>query len=291
MSRIQVVGLFTYPVKGMQGVSHRGAVNVNARGLNLDRRFMLVDPSGRFITQRECPELASHWVLIEGGGRPYLKIHCERWASLVQMPGVFRWEEGERISVTVWDDTVEAIVQDDEANQFLSRSLGRPVRLVYIPDSTVRPSRKQRADTEQVLNGFADGFPFLLTSEESLAALNAKIDSEMKIGMDRFRPNIVVRGCTDAFEEESWRVFRIGDVTFYGMKRCARCIVTTTDQKTGVRMGKEPLKALAAHRRFGNDVCFGMNLNHANTGSIHVGDEVEIIERGKPFFANRKMSI
>lgn len=291
MSRIQVTGLFSYPVKGMRGVSHGGVVSVTARGLDLDRRFMLVDPEGRFITQRESPELATHEVSLVDEGGPYLKIHPIRWGSLLQIPGVFNWEEGERILVTVWDDTVEAVVQNDEVNSLLSRSLKRPVRLVYMPFATERPSRGQTRDGENVLNGFADGFPFLLTSEESLDHLNGVIAGGPRITMDRFRPNIVVSGCAEAFEEETWRVFRIGNVTLYGMKRCGRCIVTTTDQESGERMGKEPLRALAGYRRFGNDVCFGMNLNHANTGPIQVGDEVEVIERGQPFIANKKMAI
>ncbi len=290
MSLLKVVDLFTYPVKSMQGESH-DEVRVTERGPEHDRRFMLVDPEWRFITQRECPELATHSVQIIQEGGPYLKIHGERWTSLVQMPGVFRWEEGERVTVTVWNDMVEAVVQDDETNAFISRSLGRPVRLVYIPESTERLSRGQRRDDDRVLNGFADGFPFLLTTEESLASLNRKIESGVTVGMDRFRPNIVVRGCIDGFEEETWRVFRIGDMIFYGMKRCGRCNITTTNQKSGERMGKEPIKALAAHRRFGNDVCFGMNLNHEGTGVIHVGDRVEIIERGEPFIANKKIAI
>lgn len=290
MPNVRVAGLFTYPVKGMRGGSYQ-EVRVTERGLEHDRRFMLVDPDGRFITQRECPELATHEAYITPEGGPYLKIHVERWSSLIQMPGVFNWDRGERIPVTVWGDTVEAVVQADEANRFLTRSLERSVRLVYMPFTADRSSRGQRSDDEHVLNSFADGFPFLLTSEESLVELNRLIVEEGAIAMDRFRPNIVVSGCDEAFEEETWRVFKVSGVTFYGMKRCGRCIVTTTDQQTGVRMGKEPLRTLAKHRWFGNAGCFGMNLNHSGSAVIRVGDEVEIVERGSPFIESHKMSI
>lgn len=290
MSRIKVVGLSVFPVKSMQGEPHQ-EVRVTERGLEHDRRFMLIDPEGRFITQRECARLATCQAHISSHNPNCLLINYGDEGMNVGLGGVKLWNEGDRIPVTVWSDTVEATaiawadlrLSGESVNASLSRWLDRPVRLVHIPDSSLRPSRGQREDAERVLNGFADGFPFLITSVESLADLNDKIGDDSPIGMDRFRANIVVSGCSEAFEEEAWREFRIGGITFYGMKRCGRCIITTTDQKTGERMGKEPLKTLARYRRFGKDACFGMNLNHRGTGIIRVGDEVEIIERGPPF--------
>lgn len=291
MSNIEVVGLFTYPVKSMRGVRH-DEVRVTARGFEHDRRFMLVDPAGLSITQRECPEIATYsvWVVQEGG--PYLKIRGERWTSPVQMPGVFCWDKGKRIMAIVRGDTVEAVVQGGEVNDILSRSLGRPVRLVYIPESSERLARGQVRDGDRVLNGFADSFPFLLTTAESLAALNEKIGGEPEIGMDRFRPNIVVRGCEAAFDEEYWRSFLIGGVTFYGMKRCNHCTITTIDQKIGVRTGEEPLKVLSARFRWQWSIpnaYFGMKLNHEGTGVIRVGDRVQVIERGCPFIVDKPL--
>lgn len=281
MSPIKVVGLYTYPVKGMQGMSHKDVVSVTARGLDMDRRFMLVDPDGRFISQRECPELAAHSAQIVRIKRvEHLKIQGKEWTWMAPIP-LFDWNRDKRILATVWGDSVEAVVQGNEVNTLLSDSLRRPVRLVYMPFLTERLSRGQRTKDERVLNSFADGFPFLLTSVESLADVNRHImkGGGSPVWMDRFRPNIVVSGCKEAFEEETWRVFGINEVRFYGMKRCARCDVTKIDQKTGEYTGEEPFQTLTKHRR----ARFGMNLNHENTGLIQVGDLVEVIERGAPF--------
>ncbi len=187
----------------------------------------------------------------------------------------------------VWKNTVQAVVQNDELNRQLSDRLHRPVRLVYMPDSSQRPSHRQ-ADTqwEPVLTSFADSYPFLLTSQESLDDLNGRIEAGSAVGMERFRPNIVIDGCSRAFQEEDWRVFRIGPIIFFNMKRCVRCVVTTLDQKTGEDLGEEPLKTLTTYRRFEKGVCFGMNLNHQGLGTIRVGDTVEIIEHGSHFVAS-----
>ncbi|MDA0208302.1 MAG: MOSC domain-containing protein [bacterium] len=307
MSRIKVVGLFQYPVKGMRGNS-LAVSPVDVTGLRGDRRLMVVDENGRFITQRECSKLATVAVRYEiFGNATHLLFSALGWeqrasgdnGAIGVVPALYLASRANPVVVTVWSDTVVAYSVDDGEDGIddcLSMVLERRVRLVHMPDSTQRLSRGQRDEnTERVLTSFADGFPFLLTSVESLRSLNIRLadKEEDEVTMDRFRPNIVVEGCKDGFEEETWQEFRIGDVVFYGMKRCGRCIVTGTDQETGARVnkGREPLRTLTEYRRFGNDVCFGMNLNHANTGVIHVGDEVEIVRRGHPFIANHKMAI
>ncbi len=280
MVKVRIKGLFVYPVKGMRGVACAEA-QVTSRGLAQDRRFMLVDPDGRFITQRERPELATYAPYWSNDDR--LTIFD---GSLQRAVSVTNFNSGPRLQVQVWKDTVEAIVQHPDVNEQLSQALKAPVRLVYLPDTTERLAHKQCAPSERVLNSFSDGFPFLLTSEESLADLNARIGARSGLPMERFRPNIVVAGCTKPFQEDTWRHFRVAGITFFGMKRSARCVVTTTNQETGVRAGKEPLKTLTRYRRFGTDACFGMNLNHAGQGSLCVGDRVEVFEYGQPWFSN-----
>lgn len=292
MSKVKVVGLFTYPVKGMQGQSHTSCV-IDRLGFIGDRRFMIVDEQGKFVTQREEPKLA--WFrpyYQEGrGGTPMLVIECDRVPSA--KPPVFAdWEykDRERIHSHVWGAEVEVVVQEKAENEVLSRIIGRPIRLVFLSTWWHRPARNQQDDGKSgvyamTLTSLADGFPFLLTSEQSLAEINGSLTSP--VPMERFRPNIVVSGSNASFEEETWREFRIGEVAFHGMKRCGRCIVTTTDQTTGERMGKEPLATLARLRRFGKDACFGMNLNHAGwKGTVSVGDELVVTEHGEPWIAN-----
>lgn len=289
MSKVSVAGLFTYPVKGMRGGSHT-VLTIDRHGFVGDRRFMMVDENGKFLTQREEPKLAWFRPYYHEGraGTPMLVIECDRVPT--SRPSTFAdWEykERERIRSHVWGAEVEVVVQDEAENEMLSRIIGRPVRLVFLSTWWHRPSRGQRelGVSALTLTSLADGFPFLLTSEQSLSELNGSLKSP--VPMERFRPNIVVSGCRNSFEEETWREFRIGDVAFHGMKRCGRCIVTTTHQSSGERMGKEPLATLARLRRFGKDACFGMNLNHAGwTGTVRVGDELMVTEHGEPWVAN-----
>lgn len=303
MSKVKVIGLFVYPVKGMRGNSLAVSL-VDATGPLGDRRLMVVDENGKFVTQRECPRLATMTARYElRNNMVHLRLSAH---GSEQRPGGEHGAIGvvsapylnsrdRPVTVTVWGDTVEAYSVDDREDGIddrLSMVLERRVRLVYLPDSTLRPARGQLdGATDAVLTSFADGYPFLLTSVESLRDLNTRIvaKDEAEVTMDRFRPNIVVEGCEGAFEEETWQEFRIGQVTFHGMKRCGRCIVTTTDQESGQRTGKEPLRTLNEYRRFGKDGCFGLNLNHVNTGVIRIGDTVEIIRRGVLPIPNKPM--
>lgn len=299
---ITVSELWIYPVKGMRGVrvSER---DVDATGLRGDRRFVLIGDNNRFLTQRECPGLARidarhdekegisvlRLGTISAATNRYHEIGAVDVEALNRTSG-----EQYKTTVSIWHDTVEAILIRRKFGNAIDRSMSaileRPVRLAYLPDWSVRPSRGQLPGTSDVRTSFADGYPFLVTSAESLADLNRRLADKKEDGipMDRFRPSIVVGGCDEPvkgrdkpFEEDSWVEFQIGDVTFHGMKRCGRCGVTTTNQDTGGRMGKEPLETLEEYRRFGKDVCFGLYANHANPGTIRVGDEVRVIRRGK----------
>lgn len=164
--------------------------------------------------------------------------------------------------------------------------LDREVRLVYMPDAAQRLSRGQIDGEQPVVNSFADGYPILLTSIESLAALNHKLrqKSQPEVPMNRFRPNIVVEGC-DAFDEDFWQNFSIGSLRFHGMKRCGRCVVTTIDQDTGERENNEPFDTLGVFRKFGTERCFGMNVNHVSLGTLAIGQKINITQRGPPRIA------
>jgi uncharacterized protein YcbX len=186
---------------------------------------------------------------------------------------------GPERQVTIWRDTCPAIDQGDAVAAWFGQFLGTDCRLVRLPDTYRRQVDQTFATSPDDQVGFADGFPFLLISEESLADLNGRLDAPLP--MNRFRPNIVVRG-GGPFWEDRVSTFRIGAITFRCVKPCARCPITTTDQATAL-VGKEPLRTLATFRRGGIHVpgpvrgaaYFGQNVIHDATGVIRVGDNVE----------------
>lgn len=262
-----------YPLKSAAGITPDAAV-VERRGLAGDRRWMLVDGDGTFLSQRSHPRLAL--IRVEGTAEG-LRLSAPNCPPLdVPVPG----PEAARQTVTVWGDAVEAALAPAEAHAWCAGHLNADVRLVYMPASSRRSVDAAYAVHDDDIVSLADGYPLLLTSTASLAALNDRLDAPLP--MDRFRPNVVVDGA-DAWAEDAWRRLRIGEVVLRAVKPCGRCAVTTVDQQTAVR-GKEPLKTLAAFRRGADtgQVYFGWNLIPETTGRIRVGDAVEVLERQPP---------
>lgn len=259
-------GIYSYPIKGTRAIAHQDAV-VEARGLAYDRRWMLVDGGDTFMTQRTHPSLALIYVRLEPQ-----TLHVEA-PGMPPLSVPKTTTRKQRRSVTVWDDVVDAVDLGDQIHAWFSRYLGTTCRLVFM-DTTA----ERRVDPRFAVRGeepvsFADGYPLLMTTEASLAALNERL--EVPVPMDRFRPNLVVRG-GQAYEEDRWRQVRIGDRRFHVVKPCARCVVTTIDQHTG-KQGKEPLRTLSTFRRENGKVYFGQNLIPDAPGLIRVGDPVETI--------------
>ncbi|MFF8372956.1 MOSC domain-containing protein [Streptomyces lydicus] len=263
-----------YPVKSIAG-SGPGEAVVEPWGLAGDRRWLLVDAEHRQITQRPQPTLAlARAEGLPGGG---LRLTAPGMAPLtVEVPGSV-----ETVPVEVWKDQVEAVPAGTAAAEWFSRYLGVECRLMYLdaPDKR-RPIAPAYCEPGETVS-FADGFPLLLTTTSSLDALNSLIAQgdhadEGPLPMDRFRPNVVVDG-TAPWAEDEWRRIRIGEVAFQVAKPSARCVVTTTDQHTAER-GKEPLRTLARHRRFGDRLVFGQNLIPRGVGTIRIGDPFEILD-------------
>ena len=257
-----------YPIKGMKP-QHLEAAKIERRGLAHDRRWMLVDANGRFISQREHARLALMEVEVTTAG---LRVQAPGAEPLsVQKP----LPEVARRTVQIWDDAVEAVLADERAHRWFSKVVGFDCQLVYMDEAAARPVDATYAvrSTDEV--NFADGYPVLLTTEASLADLNARLKTP--VPMERFRPNLFVAGCAP-FEEDTWRQIRIGEVAFHVVKPCARCVVTTIDQDSGLA-GKEPLRTLATFRNQGNKVYFGQNLIPDAPGIIRVGDRVEVVTR------------
>lgn len=286
MSAIRIAGLRCYPVKSLAGHDVECA-EVESIGLAGDRRWMVVDAQGRFLTQRAWPAMARIQVQWNPTG---LLLRMEGFEDLqVCRPAA----GGAEIPVTVWTSTVSAVLANDETASWLSRALGTEARLCYLADPGVRTVDPHYGRPDDRVS-FADGFPVLLAGTESLDDLNRRLAHP--IAMTRFRPNIVVEGA-DAWAEDSWRRVRIGKVEFRIVKPCARCIVTTIDQDTGRSpVPKEPLKTLATFRRAEGGVMFGQNLIPDGSGLIRLGDRLHVLEAGLSNLthgegtANRQMS-
>lgn len=266
MSDIVLSELYFYPVKSLRGIKLERAP-VDRRGIRFDRHWMLVDPEGRFLTQRQNPRMALVGTqLIPDGlrltapGMEDLEISC-------------REGRGEPLEVQVWADRCQARSSGDPAADWLSRFLGQPCRLVYLPAASTRAVDPDFAMADDQV-GFSDGFPFLLISEASLEDLNRRL--EQPLPMKRFRPNLVVRGC-EPYAEDRWRRIRIGGVEFRVVKPCSRCAIPTIDTETAEK-GPEPLRTLSQYRRQGGKVCFGQNLIHQGEGVLERDMTVEVLE-------------
>ncbi|HCA88044.1 MAG TPA: MOSC domain-containing protein [Streptomyces sp.] len=267
--------LHLYPVKSLAGFAP-GEALVRPWGLTGDRRWLLTGADGTMLTQRGNPRLAlvTATPLGEGG----LEVSAPGQGSLrVDVP-----PPDTTVAVEVWRDKVEAVPADPAADAWFSAYLDTEVRLVHMDD----PARRRSIDPAYSRPGetvsFADGFPLLITTTASLDALNSLIAQgdhadEGPLPMNRFRPNAVIDG-TAPWAEDGWSRLRIGEVSFRVVKPCGRCVITTTDQRTAER-GKEPLRTLARHQRTGDRLVFGQNLIPEGSGTLRLGDPVEVVER------------
>lgn len=264
---VTLAEIHVYPVKSLGGIALTQAA-VTMRGLANDRRFMVVDKEGEFFTQREVSKMATVWVDIDGDS---ISLSAPDVDS-VSFPAE-PVEQPSRL-VHVWSSHVPAHAVSSEADAWLSAFLGTDAQLVYMPESSERTIRASYSAGGEVVS-FADGFPLLIASEESLADLNARIveNGGVAVPMNRFRPNLVVRGCAP-FAEDRLGEVRVGDAVFRAAKRCVRCQMTTTDQATGEVCGPEPLRTLGTYRDSPDGVMFGMNLIPVKLGTLRIGDPV-----------------
>lgn len=260
----ELSALTIYPIKSAGGISLRQS-QVTPRGLLHDRRWLVCERSGAFLTQRSLPKMAL--VQVEVGDTLRLSMADNAYDAL-ELP--IAPQETAATPVEVWGDTCLAWSMGETAAQWLSAALGVDCQLVYMPESTHRPADHGRFDAP---NSFSDAYPFLLISAASLADLNSRL--EEPVPMNRFRPNLVVEGC-EPFAEDGWQRIRIGASEFDVVKACARCAVPGLDQTTGERQ-KEPLKTLATYRHWDQAIWFGQNLLARSEGVLHVGDAVEVL--------------
>jgi len=259
---LQVSLLFVYPVKSLGGISLPQA-KVTELGFEHDRHMMLIDEHGRFITQRERPQLCLFSTSLQPGG-----VLITYKDEKLFIPFYF---EGHEVKVQVWDDHVTALRAPDEINTWFSARAGISCSLVRHASQTKRMVDATYAKQNEQ-TAFADAFPVLVLGEESLNLLNSKL--QQKLPVNRFRPNIVFTGGL-AHQEDECRHMRIADTVFEISKPCARCTVTTTNQVTAEK-GKEPLHTLSTYRQQNNKILFGQNALVRQPGIIQVGDLVQM---------------
>lgn len=267
---MHVSDLYLYPVKSLRGIALESAL-LDERGFHHDRRWMLVDANGVFISQREEHRMAlidvalsAHVLSVSAPDMEALRIPLHA--------------DGPLMRCRVWRDVVEAIPVSPEADAWFSAFLGVTCRLVYMPNESRRIVDRAWVKEERIV-GFADAFPLLIIGQGSLDELNLRLQKrgEPPVPMQRFRPNIVVAE-TRAFEEDRWQHIRIGEINVDVVKPCARCAIPTVDIETA-EAGKEPLRTLSTYRKEGSKVYFGQNAVHRQLGTIAVGDAVTVVTR------------
>jgi uncharacterized protein len=277
-----VTQLRRFPVKSCRGEVLDEAV-VEPFGLRGDRRWMLVDDHGEAVTIRERRGMVLlHPELRADGG---LLVRDTDRADADEL-GVDVPSGADLVPVTLFGGTpFLAALADDAAHEWFSKAVGEPVRLVHADEPARRPANPAYAGPG-VPMAFADGYPLHLTTEESLAELNAQIAAgpmadQGPLPMVRFRPNVVVAGA-EPWADDGWHTIRIGEGVYRTVKGCARCTIPTTDHETAERF-KEPTATMARTRRWDGAVWFGTNLVCDTPGvRIRVGDEVEVLETRDP---------
>jgi uncharacterized protein len=255
---VSIASLFVHPVKSCGRVAVDRARLIDT-GFEWDREWMLVDTDGEFVSQRELPRMALVQPRLRGNDMVLrapgmLALHVA--LDAVEAP----------CRVRVWNDTVQAYDMGDLAAQWFSDCLGRPLRLArFDPEGQRRCDAKWTGGTV-ALTAFADGFPLLVVSSNSIDELNRRLAAQGSPSVDsaRFRPNIVLDGL-DAHGEDFIDRLRFdtadGEVVLRLVKPCSRCAIPDVDPASGTPdAAVNPLiSAYRANAKLGGQVTFGMN--------------------------------
>jgi uncharacterized protein YcbX len=261
-----------YPIKACAGTDVQEA-RMDERGLQHDRRWMLINKQGKDLHQFDYPRLASVIVSLAGDG---LLVQAPGMSALhiplhpqSSTPLVVQWHMGHS----------EALPAYKQADEWFQDFLHLPCHLVFMPETAQHPV-EPGYEVDHKRAAFTS-FHYHLLGEGSLNNLNQRMATP--VPLERFRPNLVIAG-TPAFAEDSWRTIQINQYTFHVVKPCDRCAITTVDPVRGVMTGKEPMTTLARYRTFKRKVLFGQYLLSGERGVLHVGDSVQVLESQEPIF-------
>jgi uncharacterized protein YcbX len=264
MQMLTLTGIRIYPIKSLAGIT-RSRARVLPKGLEYDRRWMLVDENGVFLTQRIHGTMALFDVRESPQG--FVISHQGDSVTLPYEQGIAT----DPFEVQIWDDRVVAFEVSTQLSSWFSGKLDIRCRLVAFPESNPRQIETKFAKAGENVS-LADAYPLMIIGESSLEDLNSRLPEP--ITMKRFRPNLIFSGGTP-YEEDTWNEFSIGGKLFNGVKQCARCILTTINPLTGTK-GAEPLKTLATYRRANNKIYFGQNVIAQGQDEIRVGDTIKV---------------
>ena len=268
---MRLSSLHLYPLKSAAGAPVE-TLDILLRGPRYDRRWLVVDAEGAFVTARQVSEMVLIRARPSGEG---LHLSASGLGDLDVAPPS---PDAPRLRVLIWKDTVDAQLVGALADAWLSACLRRPVRLVYMDDAARRAVDAAYAQPGDEVS-FADGYPLLVVSQSALDALNTRLAQAGRepVAMAQFRPNLVVADAA-AHAEDGWKRVRIGEVVFDAVKLCTRCVFTTVDPRSGMRRDDgEPLNALKDYRRTPAGITFGMNLIPRGSGTLRVGDRVTVL--------------
>jgi hypothetical protein len=257
--------IYLYPIKSLGGIAVQEA-QVEERGFKYDRRWMLVDQSGEFLTQRQHPQLALLQVALS---ESQLEVFSKGDPSQ-RIAFDLDLASNQELLVSIWGDQVLARVVSAEVSRWFSDFLQMDLDLVVMPESSHRKMDPRYAVQGESVS-FADGMPYVIIGQSSLDELNQRL--EVPVSMDRFRPNLVFSG-GEAYAEDQFKQLQIGEVEFQVVKPCARCVLITVNQQTGEK-GKEPLATLATYRTVNNKIYFGQNAVALAPGIVRVGDPIQ----------------
>jgi hypothetical protein len=272
----RVAALYVYPVKSLGGVSVP-SLEIGDWGPVGDRRWMLVEEDGEFLTQRRDGRMVLLRLSLDGGGA--FHVHAPDGSSLRVAPPP---ADAPRRRVQVWNDVVEGAGYPDEVDEWFTEALRRVCHLVHMPDDVWRQVDRTYAGPHD-RTSFTDAFPLLLLSRESVADLNERLAAKGLAPVDerRFRPNVVVEGTAGPFAEDGWRDVRLGGASVRVAKPCGRCVVTTVDPDTGEASARgEPLRTLREYRTQGGKVNFAQNALVRGAGTVALGEPVILLDGG-----------
>lgn len=266
--------IYIYPIKSLGGISLSES-EVTDRGPKYDRRWMLIDKNNCFMTQRDYPHMSQ--LQTEIIKNELIVYHKNNINEKIIIPLDSDSLQSKKEKALIWSDKVDVKIYENEINEWFSEIINDKCRLVFMPDESLREVDKRYSYSGDITS-LSDGYPFLIIGQESLNLLNSKLKDQIPI--NRFRPNLVFSG-GKPHEEDNWKEFCINEITFYPIKPCARCVITTIDQDSHNNLfngskSKEPLHTLSFYRKFNNKVLFGMNLLHKGRGIIKVGDRLII---------------
>ena len=256
----------------MRGISLEQS-KFTEKGLEFDRRWMLVDDKGVFLTQRTLPKLALF--------QPEILNNTLKISHKVPSYGsvtfsLLKNNSNTKLNVEIWEEIVEAQEVDSEISDWFTKILGFEVRFVFMPEKNHRKVDPAYAINPNNKTSFTDGFPYLIIGQSSLEDLNARL--KIPVSMQCFRPNFVFTGGT-AYEEENWHEFTIENQIFYGVKPSNRCVMTTVDFEKGIFSGKEPLLTLSKYKKVDKKVIFGQNVIAKNEGIVSVGNRIQLVSK------------